>query len=89
MTYEEFLSARIRTARVDAGFTSQEKLAREMGLTSGAVGLWERAKTLPSVVHLWCLVQITKKPLEFFFPDAEIAKKLTEVLFRAHLSPAA
>ena len=41
----------IRKARLLAGL-SQGDLAREMGLSQGAVSLWERGKTSPSAPKL-------------------------------------
>lgn len=78
MTFQQFLSAKIREARKQARF-SQGGLAQALEMALPTVSLWERNLAMPSAQHIWMIAMVTGKPIEWFFPDGsepiEIPKK--------------
>jgi transcriptional regulator with XRE-family HTH domain len=78
------IGRRVRQARIEAGY-SQEALGKELGLTHGAVGSYERGRLNITIQLLLLLCQLLKKPLSYFIINendetlaAEEAKRLAE-----------
>lgn len=71
MTWETWISGKVREARLEAGFASVEKLARAIGVSLNAAYRWEWAKTSPSSKHLALIALATHKPIEFFYPPLD------------------
>lgn len=64
------LGERLKQARLDAGF-SQDALGKELGLTHGSIGSYERARLSITVDLLLTFCHILKKPLSYFIVNKE------------------
>lgn len=60
----------IKKARVLAGFT-QNELGEKIGVSGGAVSLWEKGATHPNVRKLKKLADILQVPIEELLEDVE------------------
>lgn len=61
------IAKKLRTIREERDL-SQEDVARQLGMTTGAYGSFERAKNLISVNHLIGLSRIFQVPITDFLP---------------------
>lgn len=64
------LGARLRIARIEAGFTVS-RLASELGVDPRTVAGWQARRSAPSVERLSEIARLLKKPPSYFLDDAE------------------
>lgn len=69
MTWEIWIAQKIKQARLEAGFTSVEKLARAAGVSMNAAYRWEWGRACPSIKHLAQIARATNKPIQWFYPE--------------------
>jgi transcriptional regulator with XRE-family HTH domain len=59
------LGKRITTARIAAGIKTQSNLARQLGVSRGAVNQWEKGQTEPSAKALRSIAMITTQDFDW------------------------
>lgn len=64
------MAKRIRRARLEAKL-SQDAFAAALGVTRRAPQRWEAGEVEPQARHLAKIVEVTGKPIEFFFTEQE------------------
>lgn len=73
---KRYIGIKLREARIQAGY-SQQALGKELGLTHGAIGSYERGRLSMTIQLLLQYCEILKKPLSFFIGpeyEEELAK---------------
>jgi transcriptional regulator with XRE-family HTH domain len=63
------LAEKIREAREQAGYTSAEKFAAALGVSSATVYRWEHGSHEPSIRRLIQIAQKTGKPMSHFLDE--------------------
>ena len=72
--------ARVKQARLQAGFTSQEELAGAIAVSRQTMSSIEGGKSIPGADTLFFIAEATKRPLDFFFPHVEVMAPSSERL---------
>lgn len=67
------LGARIRQARLDAGFKNAETLAVRLNVGVRTVQRWETDKSEPTIAWLRQIAALTGKTLAYFLAEAKAA----------------
>jgi transcriptional regulator with XRE-family HTH domain len=72
------IGLKIKTAREEAGFSSQHALAKAIGVSRGLVGGWENHTKVPGRERLIRVARATAKPLSYFIGDVAPDKAVLE-----------
>lgn len=83
-----FIGERVRLARVESGFGSQDELAGAANIARQSLGNIESGEVVPKADTIFAIAQATKKPIGWFFPgdgpsiEVRLEKKIDELLRR-------
>lgn len=64
------IGKRIRTARLEAGYDTADKLAARLPVSGQAVRKWERGSAMPTHENLSLVAELTGKPIGYFYGEA-------------------
>lgn len=67
------LGARIRAARLEAGYRNSESLAVKLGVGQRTVQRWETDKAEPTLTRLREIAALTGKTLGYFLSSEQVA----------------
>ena len=60
---------KVALARKTSRYPLERELAKQLGVTQGAVSQWERGLTVPDLRRLIKLAEVTERPLAWFLYD--------------------